>query len=294
MRLASLRTAHGPRLFVRSSAGLVDVARATGDESYATLIGFLRGGDAAWQAAASVAPGDEGAGLPVDATIRDPGKIFCLGRNYLDHVLEVGRVQPSWPEVFMRGRTTIAGPVDTVTLPPTSDSFDYEGELGVVIGKRGRDIPAARALEFVAGYVVLNDITARDWQHRGAQWTPGKNFDGTLPLGPELVTPDEVDASGVAIETLLNGVLMQSANTSDMLFDLPTQIEFLSCFATLEPGDVVATGTPGGVGVARTPPEFLTDGDVIEVRVAGVGALRNVISKPQGTGTAWSRLAAQR
>ncbi len=294
MRLRSLRTADGPRLFVGTSAGFVDLARATGDERHACLRGFLRCGEAGWAAARAVPPGDEGSGLAVAATITDPGKIFCLGRNYLEHVREVGRDPSAWPEVFMRGPTTITGPQDVITLPAASASFDYEGELGAVIGRAGRDIPAGRALEHVAGYVVLNDITARDWQHRGTQWTAGKNFDGTLPLGPELVTPDEVDAADVAIQTLRNGVLVQSARTRDMLFDLPTQIEFLSCFATLSPGDVVATGTPGGVGVAQAPPRFLADGDVVEVRVDGVGRIRNEIRRSAGAESVWSRLAAKR
>ncbi|MDR2985445.1 MAG: fumarylacetoacetate hydrolase family protein, partial [Nocardiopsaceae bacterium] len=159
--------------------------------------------------------------------------------------------------------------------------FDYEGELGVVIGSGGRYIDASKAMAAVAGFVVLNDATAREWQRAATQWTAGKNFDGSMPVGPELVTPDEADVSDAALTTTLNGRVMQSARTSQMITDVPAAIEFFSSFTTLRPGDILATGTPGGVGFARKPPVWLEPGDLIEVTVEGVGTIRNrVVAEP--------------
>jgi 2-keto-4-pentenoate hydratase/2-oxohepta-3-ene-1,7-dioic acid hydratase in catechol pathway len=159
--------------------------------------------------------------------------------------------------------------------PALTSRFDYEGELGLVIGTGGRYIHADKALDAIAGYVVLNDATARDWQRAATQWTGGKNFEGTMPIGPELVTTDEADVSDAALTTTLNGEVMQSARTSQMIVDIPSAIEFFSSFTLLRPGDVIATGTPGGVGFARQPPVWLQPGDVIEVTVEGVGTIRN-------------------
>ena len=156
-----------------------------------------------------------------------------------------------------------------------------------MIGAGGRYIPAGKALDAVAGFVVLNDATARDWQRAATQWTPGKNFDGTMPVGPEVVTTDEVDVSDVALTTVLNGEVMQSARTSQMLVDVPSAIEYFSSFTTLVPGDVIATGTPGGVGFARRPPVWLVPGDVIEVTVEGVGTIRNRVVAEEGDRGEW-------
>lgn len=296
MRLATLRTPDGPRLHLRTPTGLVDLGRAAGDERLSTLTGFLAAGEEALRVAATVPPGDENGACEVEAAVPEPGKIFCLGRNYAEHAQEMRRTTSDWPEIFLRVPACVAGPFDDIVLPSFSGRADYEGELGVVIGAGGRHIKAERALEAVAGYVVVNDVTVRDWQHRGQQWTPGKNFEGTLPVGPELVTADEVpDPSDLAVETRVNGEVRQSDRTSQMIIGIPEQIEFLSSFVTLEPGDLIATGTPAGVGVAREPPVFLDDGDVVEVSVEGVGTIRNRMRKDGAAPVhdRWVRLAEE-
>jgi 2-keto-4-pentenoate hydratase/2-oxohepta-3-ene-1,7-dioic acid hydratase in catechol pathway len=181
----------------------------------------------------------------------------------------------------------VLGPYADLVRPTLTEKFDYEGELGIVIGAGGRYIPAGKAIDAIAGFTVLNDATARDWQRAGSQWTPGKNFDGSMPIGPEVVTPDEVDVADVALTTTLNGQVMQQARTSQMLVDVPSAVEFFSSFTTLRPGDVIATGTPGGVGFARKPPVWLQPGDVIEVSIEGVGAIRNRVVAEAGSHSGW-------
>jgi len=226
-------------------------------------------------------PSDLGPAVPA------PGRILCVGLNYREHALEGGRDIPAWPDVFMRGQQTVLAPYADLVKPALTDRFDYEAELGLVIGRGGRYIPAGKAIEALAGYVVLNDASARDWQRAGTQWTPGKNFDGSMPIGPELVTTDEVDVSDVAITAVLNGAVMQSARTSQMIVDVASCVEFFSSFTTLHPGDVIATGTPGGVGFARKPPVWMTPGDVIEITVDGVGTIRNRIVAEEGGHDDW-------
>jgi acylpyruvate hydrolase len=216
-----------------------------------------------------------------------PPRILCLGLNYREHALEGGREIPSWPEAFVRGRDSVVGPYADLVKPAFSAKFDYEGELGVVIGGGGRYISAEKALSAVAGFVVINDASAREWQWAGTQWTAGKNFDGSMPIGPELVTPDEIDVTDIALTTRLNGDVMQSARTSQMIVDVASSIEFFSSFTTLRPGDVIATGTPGGVGFARNPPVWLEAGDVIEVSIEGIGAIRNRVVAEEGAPSDW-------
>jgi 2-keto-4-pentenoate hydratase/2-oxohepta-3-ene-1,7-dioic acid hydratase in catechol pathway len=276
MRLAHIRDDDGRlHLAVQREAGWVDVAAATGDARVATLPGLLSAGAEAVLGRVSDGPVIDGPRGPVAG----PGaRIFCIGRNYVAHRDELANQPTPWPEVFLRVDSSVSGPEDDVVAPAVVEKLDYEGELAVVIGRPGRHIPAARALEHVLGFTIANDVSARDWQWRGGQWTSGKNFDGTLPLGPELVTHDDLPGwDDALLETRLNGEVMQSARTSQFIFDLPTQIEFLSSWATLQPGDVICTGTPGGVGAARTPPRFLAPGDVVEVAIEGIGALRNGI-----------------
>jgi acylpyruvate hydrolase len=216
--------------------------------------------------------------------------VLCLGLNYREHALEGGREVPAWPEAFVRGADSVLAPYADLVKPALTERFDFEGELGVVIGKGGRYISAAEALDAVAGFVVLNDGSAREWQRAATQWTAGKNFDGTMPIGPEVVTADEVDISDLALTTRLNGEVMQSARTSQMIVDVPSAIEFFSSFTTLRPGDVLATGTPGGVGFARKPPVWLTAGDVIEVTIEGIGTIRNTVadeSPSAGSAGSW-------
>ena len=226
-------------------------------------------------------PADLGPAVPA------PERILCLGLNYQEHALEGGREVPTWPDAFVRGRDSVLGPYADLVKPALTDRFDYEGELGIVIGAGGRYIPASKALDAIAGFVVLNDASARDWQRAASQWTGGKNFEGSMPIGPEVVTADEADVSDVALTTVLNGQVMQSARTSQMIVDIPSAVEFFSSFTRLAPGDVIATGTPGGVGFARQPPVWLHPGDVIEVTVENVGTIRNRVVAEPGDHAGW-------
>ncbi len=289
MRLATIVTAAGPRLHVLARSGYVNVGAETGDDRLASLGSFLAAGQPAMDAARGLTghDGREYAPEEFGAAVPAPERILCLGVNYSEHAIEGGREVPTWPESFVRGRGSVLGPYADLVKPALTDRFDYEGELGIVIGAGGRYIPAGKALDAVAGFVVLNDASARDWQRAATQWTPGKNFDGSMPIGPEVVTTDEADVSDVALTTVLNGEVMQSARTSQMIVDVPSAIEYFSSFTTLVPGDVIATGTPGGVGFARKPPVWLTPGDIIEVTVEGVGAIRNRVVAEAGDRSEW-------
>jgi acylpyruvate hydrolase len=289
MRLATVATASGARLHVRGRTGYVDVGAATGNDRYAQMANVLEDGAAALDAVASVSDAD---GVEVEEAdfapaVPSPRRILCLGMNYREHALEGGREVPTWPEAFVRGPDSVAAPYGDLVKPALSERFDYEGELGVVIGAGGRYIRAADALSAIAGFVVLNDGSAREWQRAATQWTAGKNFDGTMPIGPELVTPEEVDIADLQLTTRLNGEVMQAASTSQMLIDVPSAVEFFSSFTTLRPGDVIATGTPGGVGFARQPPVWLQPGDVIEVTIEGIGTIRNRVVAESANGAPW-------
>jgi 2-keto-4-pentenoate hydratase/2-oxohepta-3-ene-1,7-dioic acid hydratase in catechol pathway len=210
-----------------------------------------------------------------------PGKIICIGLNYRAHAIEGGFAIPEYPAVFMRGPTSLVDPGADMIYPQVSDQLDYEAELAVVIGTTATNVDAANALDHVAGYSCFNDGSVRNYQRLSTQWTMGKNFDRTGGFGPELVTPDELPpgASGLRIVSRLNGDIMQDSNTSDMIFDVATLVATLSQAMTLEPGDVIATGTPSGVGYARKPPVFMRPGDVTEIEIEGIGTLRNGISR---------------
>jgi 2-keto-4-pentenoate hydratase/2-oxohepta-3-ene-1,7-dioic acid hydratase in catechol pathway len=218
------------------------------------------------------------------APLQRPGKLLAAAANYQDHVTETGgepldksRLSP---RLFLKPPTSIVGPGATIPLPDVSHEVDWEAELAVVIGKAGKHIAKEDAYDHVAGYALFNDVSVRDWQIRKPpiQFGAGKNFDGSGPFGPELVTRDEVeDPMALDIELKVNGETMQSANTADMIFDIPTLIEHVSQFTTLEPGDVIATGTPSGVGHFREPPVYLKDGDVVRVEIDGLGALENPV-----------------
>jgi len=290
VRLATINTADGQRLAVRGSSGYVDVALATGDPRLATLSAVLAGGAEALELVRRVAEEGEGrevADAELGPAVPSPNRILCLGVNYVEHALEGGRPPTKWPEVFVRGSDSVLGPYAELVRPDLSSCFDYEGELGVLIGRGGRYIPAADAMAAIAGYVVLNDATAREWQRAASQWTAGKNFDASMPCGPELVTADEIDVSDAQLTTRLNGEVMQSARTSQMIFDIPRTIEFLSSFTTLRPGDLIATGTPGGVGFARQPPVWLEPGDQIEVEIESVGRISNHVVAEDGDLGEW-------
>jgi len=287
MRLATMATPRGLRLHVRGRIGYLDVADGTGDPALATLRGLLEA--RALDAARALAnrDGAEFSEADFGPAVPEPRRILCLGVNYREHAIEGGRAIPTWPEAFVRGEGSAIGPYADLVKPALTSRFDFEGELGLVIGTGGRYIPAGKALDAIAGYVVLNDASARDWQRAATQWTGGKNFEGTMPIGPELVTTDEADVSDAALTTTLNGEVMQSARTSQMIVDIPSAIEFFSSFTRLRPGDVIATGTPGGVGFARQPPVWLLPGDVIEVAVEGVGVIRNRVVAEEADLSDW-------
>ena len=289
MRFATIIIDGEPRLQVRGRTGYVDVARGTGEAGHRRLRTFLEAGPAAMEAARDLSrlDGAEVEAWDFESVVMAPEKILCLGLNYGEHAREGGRDAASWPDIFTRSPQTLLGPYADLPRPALSEQFDYEGELGVVIGAGGRYIPADKALDAVAGFTVLNDASARDWQRAASQWTAGKNFDGTMPIGPEIVTPDEVDITDLELITRLNGQVMQRARTSQMIVDVPSAIEFCSSFTTLRPGDVIATGTPAGVGFARTPPVWLKPGDVIEVEIEGVGTIRNRVVAEDADRSGW-------
>ena len=210
--------------------------------------------------------------------VPDPAKIICIGANYRDHIEEMGRTPPSHPTYFAKFTKALVGARDDLVLPPPdlSTDIDWEGELAVIIGKPARNVSAADALGVIAGFSILNDVSLRDWQRRTSQFLAGKTYEGLTPLGPALVTTDQVgDGSGLALTTTVNGVVKQESNTSNLVFNAVDAVVDLSRIITLEPGDVIATGTPGGVGVARTPPEFLAPGDDVVVTIDGLGSLTN-------------------
>lgn len=216
------------------------------------------------------------------APIADPPKILCVGQNYRDHCEEQNQPIPERPILFSKYATAINDPEGTISLlPGISDQIDFEAELAVVIGKQGRHISEAAAMEYVAGYLCANDVTARDIQFGDKQWVRGKTPDGFFPIGPYLVTADEIpDPHTLDISLTLNGNVMQRSNTSNLIFRIPYLISYFSRTMTLQPGDILSTGTPGGVGVFRNPPIFLKAGDVVEVTIQGLGTLRNFVHNP--------------
>jgi len=230
----------------------------------------------------SHAPGEEVALSEVEllAPIPRPGKVICIGLNYRAHAEEGGFAIPSYPEVFLRVSTSLVGPGEPILLPECSDKLDWEAELAVVIGRSAFEA-AGDPLTRVAGYCCFNDASIRDYQRKTSQWTMGKNFDGTGAFGADLVTPDELPqgASGLRIQSRLNGEVMQDSTTADLIFDVATLISTLAEVMTLEPGDVIATGTPSGVGHARKPPRFMQAGDEIEIEIEGIGKATNVVAR---------------
>jgi acylpyruvate hydrolase len=274
---------------VRGADGYVDLADATGNDALSSVNGFAALGEVALAAArsASTLSGVEVARADFAPVTPNPPRILCLGVNYADHAVEGGRAVPTWPESFVRGAGSVIGAYDDLVKPALSQRFDYEAELAIVIGKGGRYIKAANALDAILGYSVMNDGSAREWQRAASQWTPGKNFEGTMPIGPEIVTVDEVDVRDLAISSTLNGVVMQDSRTSMMIVDVAHAVEYFSGFTTLRPGDVIASGTPGGVGFARTPPVWLTPGDTIDVTIEGIGTISNTVVAEVGAPADW-------
>lgn len=208
-----------------------------------------------------------------------PNKIVCLGLNYATHIREMGRPTPAFPTLFAKFDGSLVGAGDTIRMPSVSDQLDWEAELGVVIGTPARNVSAELALDHVAGYTVVNDITVRDWQHRTREFLSGKTFEATTPVGPSLVTPDELPpgASGLEVGCAVDGDVMQKSNTGDLLFDVATTVAYISEIITLLPGDLIATGTPGGVGAGRDPQVFLRPGQELVTWIEGIGELRNLV-----------------
>ena len=273
MRLAAYRENGQIRVAVVENERLRDIGPFPRDSAE---FGQL----AADVAAGSLRPGAEVEGRPEPAIPAAPdARIICIGLNYAAHAREGGSEPPDYPAFFFRVDTSLAANGARVPVPDVSDKLDYEAELLVVIGKGGRMIPESSALDHVFGYGVFNDISLRDFQRKGGQWTPGKNFDGTGIVGDQIVTPDEVPpgAVGLGVRSILNGQTMQDANTDIMIFSVARSIALISEFMTLRPGDLIATGTPSGVGYARTPPVWMKTGDEIVVEVERVGRVSAVI-----------------
>ena len=240
------------------------------------------GGLAAADAAARKAPASSVqamASVTMLPLIPNPGKIVCMGLNYADHAKEGGNARPEYPSFFLRGNSSMVGHNQAIVRPKASTQLDYEAELAVIIGKQVRHLTAENALDCIAGYSCFNDGSIRNYQRKSSQWTIGKNFDGTGPFGPCLVTPDELPpgAAGLRIQSRLNGKVMQDANTDVFLWNVVEALRIITECMTLEPGDVIITGTPAGVGYARTPPVWMAPGDICEIEVEGVGILSNPI-----------------
>jgi len=222
------------------------------------------------------------ASVELGPPVPDPDKIICIGLNYADHASEAGLAQTEVPVFFAKFRNALVGPSAPIVLPRVSREIDYEGELAVVIGQRCKDVSVSDALEYVAGYSVFNDVSARDLQMQTSQYMAGKALDTFAPMGPGIVpTSDIPNPQTLLLTTKVNGQLVQHASTSTMIFSVASVISFLSSLMTLEPGDIIATGTPSGVGFKRTPPLFLHDGDVTEVEIEGIGQLRNPVVGPR-------------
>ena len=239
---------------------------------------LARAGDAPVEPLESIIPL-----LPID----QPGKVICLGLNYVDHIKEGGYEVPTYPALFMRSRTSLIPAGAPMIRPTCSERLDYEAELMLIIGKGGKHIPEDAALSHVFGYTIFNDGSVRDYQRKTHQWTPGKNFDATGPIGPVVVTPDELPdgAQGLKIESRVGDEILQSATTSDMLWTVPRTIATISEYTTLQAGDMIAMGTPPGVGHAKTPPRWLRPGEVVEIEIEGIGICANPIVAEEAIST---------
>lgn len=250
----------------------------------ADMLGFLEAGSAAHELAkqalssASPAQGLDYTAVTLKAPIPRPGKILCIGQNYLAHAAEANAGASPYPIIFSKQANAVIGPGEPIVVPVETSEPDYEGELAVVIGKRARRVSEAQALDYVAGYMPLNDVSARDWQGRTSQWLMGKTFDTFAPMGPALVTADEIaDVQDLVVRTVIGGEVLQEASTSLMIFSVANLIAYITQVVTLEPGDVIATGTPAGIGAARKPPRWLCDGDIVRVEIERVGVLENPV-----------------
>lgn len=246
------------------------------------MLAFLQGGATAHAAAQkaidSATESLAASTVKILAPIPRPGKIICIGLNYSDHAAETGQPIPKYPIVFSKYANTVIATGEAIVLPRVTNEVDYEAELGFVIGKTARYVSAADALDYVAGYMPINDVSARDYQTRISQWTMGKTFDTFAPMGPALVTSDEVgDAGNLKISLTINGEVLQDSNTNQLIFGIAQLVEALSEVMTLEPGDIVSTGTPPGVGMARNPKRYMKPGDVVDITIEKLGTLSNPV-----------------
>lgn len=289
MRVVSFTGKDGVRsLGVFTERGVIDLSASAhnagvSDGPFESMASFLEAGEPARIAAVRlvndhshakiVSPGE----VHLSAPVPHPGKIVAVGLNYRDHSMESGAAEPpKSPLIFAKFPTSISGPGDAIALPASDAKVDYEAELGVVIGKRGKAVAAQNAFGHVAGYMPLNDVSARAWQFADKQWVRGKSCDTFCPTGPYLVTREEIpDPHSLAIRARVNGITLQDSNTSKMIFRIPQLIEFITASITLEPGDIIATGTPEGVGAFREPPIYLKAGDVVEIEIEKLGVLKN-------------------
>lgn len=288
MKLVTFTQANSTRIGVLDGEAIVDLAAAA-PVLPREMCAFLAAGAAALETAkqavsktgARVALKD----VKLEAPILRPPKILAVGLNYKDHIAETGNKTPEVPMIFNKQSTAVTGPRGDIYLPRESEQLDYEGEFAVVIGRYCRHVPKNRAREVIAGYAIVNDVSVRDWQRRVPTFTMGKSWDTHCPLGPWITTADEVgDPHTLALKTWVNGELRQNSNTSQLLFNAFDLIEHVTTAFTLEPGDVISTGTPGGVAVAMNPPKWLKPGDVVKIAIDKLGEIENrVIAEPEGT-----------
>ena len=283
MRFVFYRQNGQKGLGIRTTAGLR--GRLTVDAAFPSLDLLLTGSEADRSVIADALQDGEAldpSTIEFLPPVAAPRKIICIGLNYADHAAETGRPEITYPSVFCRFATSLIGHNAPIIRPAVSTQLDFEGELAAVIGRGGRNISAEQALDHVAGYSIFNDASVRDYQKRTTQWTMGKNFDATGAFGPEFVTADELPPGcrGLTLTTRLNGAIMQQASTNSMIFDIAALIALLSEVMTLESGDVIVSGTPAGVGMARTPPLWMQPGDMVEVEIEQLGVLQNSVSEP--------------
>jgi acylpyruvate hydrolase len=272
MKLATLRTGSGTRA-VRVAGdryldlGVADVGALLADPSWPEI------------AAGATDPVDSGPAVDFAPVVPNPGKIICVGLNYRSHIREMGREMPEFPTLFAKYPEALIGPTDPIEIAPESESVDWEAELAIVLGRTVRRAAPDQAAAAIAGFAVLNDVTMRDWQYRTQQWLQGKTFERTTPFGPVLVTPDELPGGvrpTLDISCTVDGEIVQKAETGDLVFDPVVLVEYISTILTLRPGDVIATGTTGGVGHARKPPRYLSGGSRVVTEISGIGRLDNV------------------
>ena len=291
MKLVTYTTGSEPRLGAIRGDQVIDLAAASGGQLPDNMVAFLQHGEAAMDLARELSASTPAQGATTTplgdvtllAPVLNPSKVIAIGLNYMDHCRETGTTPPTSPVIFTKFSTSIVGPGATIHWDPAlSSTIDYEAELAVVFGKTARRVSEDEALDYVAGYMNANDVSARDLQRGDGQWVRAKSLDTFCPLGPSLVTADEVpDPQALDIRSVLNGEVMQESNTREMIFGIRYLIAFASRAFTLLPGDVLITGTPHGVGVGRTPPVFLKEGDTISIEVEGLGTLTNPCKEDQ-------------